>query len=165
MFDRKKETIVAVLVLLAVVGGVIFAIVYRHKEVIVIDKRYYAYTKAYKWDSSYYVPVTKTSCTGTGKEQKCTSSTSLERKTSTHTRCEETNVGYELPTKPPEMTCDMETGDYVRETISYSIDYTTKDGNPGNSSFEAPMWDTLKPESKQVIVTDLFNRIVEIKYE
>ena len=165
MFDDNKERILLVAAIIIVAGVVTFATIYRHKETIIINKRYYTYVKAYKWDEDYYVSVSKESCTGTGKNKKCTTNTSLERRTSTNTRCEEVNVGLTLPPKPPEMTCSMRSGDYVTESVAYAIVYHTENNNNGMSYFDVSKWNELPLESKQVIVTDIFNRIIEVKHE
>ena len=165
IMSSVKENILKILLFAAVVGLIIFAIVYRHKETIVIDKRYYTYVKAYQWDEYYYVSVSHQSCTGTGSSQKCTTTFRLERRTTTHIRCRSAVVGYDLPAKPPEMRCDMRGGDYVTESVTYAIDYHTATNQQGKSLFDIGKWNELPPESKQVIVTNVFNYIVEIKYE
>ena len=156
--------------LAALTYGIVWAVTYQRTITIEVKVRQWSYWAAVKYDTQETRLVTDvdTTCSGTGENRKCRTTTSVrtERYTVSHTRCQDTRYGNELPPVAPDLTCSPAPGDYRQEGVEYWIDYL-EDGqkDPARHTFSFEMWDKLRPGLKRKVIVDLFGNIRQVVEE
>ena len=155
-----EDEIVALFGVIAAIGVVILIVILasiRTEQYVTIDNKYYVFERAIKWDESW--TSIDYECEGNGNNQKCEWVTNHH--TTTHTRCSNRVIGYELPIVPPELSCIMHSDDYISDWVYYNISYHSEDGKYETKSISGESWHDYELKSTMKLTLNGFGTIVK----
>lgn len=148
---ENRDWLVILLVALAVAFGSIYAVLYRHDEVIRITARQWVYDSWITYTTTRV--VIENVC-----DAKNNCSPRVRTVTDTHTRCSVRNIGDTLPPVAGELPCAMQRGDSLSEAVTYHVAFELN-GEKYSREFNGKMWDDLPPNSTRYVRMGLFGYI------
>lgn len=151
----------AIAFLITTIGG-LYIITYREQVTVLVKDKYWHYYLDVRYDEQHTRTVLKTreSCTGFGKDKKCSTDSYLdtERYTDTHIVCKGEREGKELPPLRPELTCEKTGNQYEAQEISYHLVFDEKNSQK-DVTFPGDLWGRLLVGKWNKVERDFFGKI------
>lgn len=162
----NPKLIAAALITAAILALTVHLCTYRKVETVIIQKRYWSYSLYVRYDTTSTTTECDTDqvCSGYGEDRTCRSETTCRpvTTTTTHTRCADRTAGDTLPPQRPPLPCNMQYGDYLDESIGYSITYrVTESDRIKSANFGGEIWHDLEPDTMVKLTLTAWNWITK----
>lgn len=162
--EELLSLIAAIVALVLLVFGCWYLLHHRSSSTVYIEDRWWNYGLSVQWrDTDTTMECSpKLDCSGIGTNRTCRSSIDCRLVTRTHTRtrCSNATTGRELPPIRPTIPCQMWSGDFLTESVTYySAFHVTESDKSQTKTFGAALWDSLVPRSVAEITQDATGHI------
>lgn len=159
--------------ILIIVGIILFVLavymiygtfIHRDEIDIVIDDRYWSWSKSYTYSVTTYTMGCSTIKTkdSDGNVISETTTCGMTPSTTTYTRCSNTSSGRELPTIAPALSCYPAPGDIEHNNVGYYVVYHEQETDKQvTSSIAQHTWAEYAPKTSMTVTVNLFGGIVQ----
>lgn len=152
-----------VIAVAALIIAIVFVITYRYTDLgTVLETRWY-YTVDIRHDTTVCVPVSSETCEMEGKNEVCTSHTSIQCHVQTTTICSAGFTGTSLPVVRPLPRCNL-SGNYAVDSVWYRVQYQPDDAPAKTANFyDVSFWNKMVSGSVDKFTHDALGNIVSVE--